>query len=80
MADERAEASRTEPKRKNDGPHNALSFTPIFVTGPFAKYDPYNKSALYMKLRLLARASGNLTLVISPMQINARSGITTQSI
>lgn len=80
MADERTAASKTEPKRKIEGSHNALSFTPIFVVGPFAKQDPYNNSTLYMRLMLLARANRNFTLVINPMQTNARSGTATQSV
>ena len=65
MADERMETSKTETARKNEGAHNAFSFPPICAIGLLAKYDPYNKSTLYRRLMLLARAKANRSLVMS---------------
>jgi hypothetical protein len=78
MADERNAASRMETARKKEGAHNAANFPPVPTAGESATYDPYSNAALYRTLRLLARAKGSLRPVIIPIQINARSGATTQ--
>ena len=73
MAEERNEASNTEPASKRDGPHNALSLTPVTPFGERSMNIIHiTTSKLYSRLMLLASAKGNLILVISPMQINAK--------
>ena len=80
MADDRNAISRMERAKKREDVHNALTSYSIPDAGRSATYDPYSSAALNTKLKLLASANGNRRPVISPTQINASRGVTTQSV